>query len=174
MALPLSWVKKIFDKLSMVYGHKFMGRWSGMNLDDVMNDWAHELDGLERRPEAIKHALQHLPSDDSPTVLQFRDLCRRAPEPTFVALPSPEINQVVASQALAAASQAIKAPLDDVLHRQREHMRIEMHGMGKSLTPRQREFWRIALRSEILTRTNIDTAQPFDIAELSRRIGVAA
>ena len=79
MALPIAWVDKIFEKLSLVYGRDFAGRWEGMDLAGVKDDWAHELSGLFTHPSAIAHALAHLP-DRAPTVLEFRSICRKAPE----------------------------------------------------------------------------------------------
>ncbi|HQI75543.1 MAG TPA: shikimate kinase [Candidatus Latescibacteria bacterium] len=57
MSLPLSWIDRIFDKLMLVYGRDFTGRWEGLPLSSVKTDWAHELSGFDKHPEAIKHAL---------------------------------------------------------------------------------------------------------------------
>ena len=78
MSLPSAWVDRIFDKLTLVYGHQFLGRWSGMDLDVVKADWAHELAYFQQAAHAIAHALEHLPAGDPPTVLQFRQLCGQA------------------------------------------------------------------------------------------------
>lgn len=145
--MPMRWVDKIFDKLAMVYGHQFLGRWSGLDLEKVKADWAHELDGFERLPDSISHALKHLPTDNPPTVLQFRDLCRKAPAPAYRALPAPEVNQAVAQAALAKAHDAVR-PYGDRLDPVLELRRRELEG-DKRLTKFQREFWRIALKHEI-------------------------
>lgn len=168
MPMPASWIDRIFDKLTMVYGHQFIGRWSGLDLVKVKADWAHELDGMEAHPKAISYALQHLDPDHPPTVLQFRDICRRAPEPKPPALPAPEVNQAAAQQAIQRAVNQATQPKHDVLHRQREHMHLEIEGV--QLNKAQREFWRIALRSEILSRYGIDTAQKFNLADLGAAI----
>jgi len=55
----------------------------------VKADWAHELAGFEQHPQAIAHALQSLPPEKPPTVLQFRELARRAPLPELPRLASP-------------------------------------------------------------------------------------
>lgn len=163
MPIPDSWIDKIFDKLTMVYGHQFIGRWSGLDLTKVKADWAHELDGLERRPHAIGYALEHLNPESPPTVLQFREICRRAPDPKPQALPAPEVNPEVVAKILAKTAQAL-APQVDVLHRQREHMQMELTGvkLGKA----QRDFWRVALRSEIMNKYGIDTQQKFSLDDL--------
>lgn len=168
MPMPASWIDKIFDKLTMVYGHQFIGRWSGLDLVKVKADWAHELDGMEAHPKAISYALQHLDPDHPPTVLQFREICRRSPEPKAPALPAPEINQQAAQAAIDKAVKTATAPKFDVLHMQRQHMHQEISGV--KLNKAQRDFWRVALRSEILSRYGIDTSQKFSLAELGAAV----
>lgn len=168
MAMPSAWIDRIFEKLQLVYGSHFTGRWSGVSIEAVKADWAHELDGMEQHPESIKHALQHLPIDQPPTVLQFRELCRRSPEPKAPALPAPEVNQAAAQAAIGRALAMATQPKHDVLHRQREHMHLEIQGV--KLNKAQRDFWRVALRSEILSRYGIDTAQKFSLADLGAAI----
>ncbi len=90
MSLPLPWVDKIFAKLTLVYGHDFLNRWRDLDLEAVKADWAHELAGFERHPEAIAFALTALPSGKPPTVLEFSDMARKCPPPVFEALPRPE------------------------------------------------------------------------------------
>jgi len=92
MSLPITWIDKIFEKMSLIYGREFLARWEGLELDIVKDDWAHELAGFENWPEAIKHALEHMPPDRAPTVLQFRDICRKAPARVLKALPEPEVD----------------------------------------------------------------------------------
>jgi hypothetical protein len=89
MSLPLPWVDKIFEKLTLVYGQAFLARWRDLDLDAVKHDWAHELAGFEAHPAAIAHALQSLPPDKPPTVLQFRELARKAPLPELPRLDGP-------------------------------------------------------------------------------------
>lgn len=168
MPMPASWIDRIFDKLTMVYGHQFIGRWSGLDLTKVKADWTHELDGMEAHPKAISYALQHLDPDQPPTVLQFRELCRRAPAPKLPELPAPEVNQAAAQAAIGRAVAMATQPKFDMLHRQREHMLQEIEGV--KLNKAQREFWRIALRSEILSRYGIDTAQKFSLSDLGAAI----
>lgn len=93
MSLPTPWIDKIFAKLSLVYGRAFFGQYEGLDMQDVKADWAHELSGFERMPEAIAYGLKHLPMDKPPNVLQFRALCRKLPPPEFKALPAPKADQ---------------------------------------------------------------------------------
>lgn len=89
MSLPIAWVDKIFHKLTLLYGRDFIGRWEGLEIADVKTDWGHELSGFENWPEAIAHALATLPPGKPPTVMEFRDLARKAPRKDLVALPGP-------------------------------------------------------------------------------------
>ena len=88
MAMPSSWVDKIFQKLTLTYGRDFLGRWEGIPLEEVKADWAHELDGYEKAPHAIHHALTNLPIR-APTVLEFRALCQKAPTQSLPRLDKP-------------------------------------------------------------------------------------
>lgn len=90
MSLPVSWVDRIFDKLTLTYGQSFLRRWSDIDLNAVKSDWAHELSGFEAHPKAIAWALQNLPPDSPPTVLQFKFLARRAPPDELPRLDAPK------------------------------------------------------------------------------------
>lgn len=92
MSIRMEWIDKIFEKLSLTYGRTFLNQWEGMNIDDVKADWAHELDGFDKWPEAIKFALQNVPADRPVNVRQFRDLCRKAPAKVVPLLPLPPAN----------------------------------------------------------------------------------
>lgn len=148
MSLPAPWVNRIFDKLTLVYGHHFIGRWSGMDLDTVKADWGKELDGMERHPEAIRHALQHLPSEKPPTVLQFRDLCRQAPLPTPMALQN---NVKADPERIAEALARMRASPEGKGGRDWAWRLRERELQGAKLSPAQREMWRSALRVEMAT-----------------------
>ena len=86
MSLPSSWVEPIFTKLTLIYGQQFLRRWQDLDLDAVKADWAHELDGLDKSPKRIAYALQNLPPEKPPTVLEFRAICWKMPAETNNAL----------------------------------------------------------------------------------------
>jgi hypothetical protein len=90
MPLPSEWVDRIFEKLTLVYGRDFLGRWEGLDIDAVKADWAHELGGFGAEPSAIRHALEHLPPGKPPTVLEFKAMAQRVPQPFSPPLPAPE------------------------------------------------------------------------------------
>ena len=89
MSLPSAWTDKIFTKLSLAYGRDFIGRWEGIDLNDVKTDWSHELSGFDAHPEAIAYALANLPAKP-PTVIEFRAIARRAPQPDAPRLEAPK------------------------------------------------------------------------------------
>jgi hypothetical protein len=78
MSLPSTWIDRIFERLMLVYGTHFSSRYAGLDSTDVKAQWASELSGFDDKPTAIAWALTHLPVDQPPNVLQFRDLCRSA------------------------------------------------------------------------------------------------
>ncbi len=90
MPLPSAWVDRLWMKLAVTYGQRFLGLYAGIDLDAVKADWAHELAGYERHPEAIRYALEHLPVDKPPTVLEFRRMCQQAPAAAAPVLESPK------------------------------------------------------------------------------------
>lgn len=79
MSLPADWVDYIFSKLTLTYGRDFLSRWEGLTAEDVKSDWARELDGFDRHPHLIEHALKHLP-ERPPTVIEFRRIAKGGPD----------------------------------------------------------------------------------------------
>ena len=88
MSLPLPWVDRIFDKLTLTYGQAFLARWRDIDIEKVKADWAHELAGLETAPHCISYALTHL-VEKPPSVIEFRAMCRNAPAADLPRLPEP-------------------------------------------------------------------------------------
>lgn len=167
--LPDRWVQKIWTTMRNTYGASFDRQWEcpvgvdpQAHVGSLMSHWAEELGRFGNVPEAIGYALENLP-DFPPNLVQFKAICNRAPGPVFKVLPQPEADKEVVAKALAKAAEAIK-PQHDILFRQREHMRMEM--AGERLSMRQREFWRIALRNELLRKYAIDTKDADCLAHL--------
>lgn len=87
----------IFKKCTLRYGRDFTGRWEGLDLRDVKEDWAHELKGI--KPETVAHGLKNLP-DKPPTVKDFINACKGAPEIVLQRLDPPKANPEVMRVAL--------------------------------------------------------------------------
>lgn len=92
MSLPTPWIDRIFDKLTLTYGQVFLRRWADIDLNAVKSDWAHELAGFAQQPRAIAYALENLPTDKPPTVLEFRAMARRAPVQDVPRLEAPRVD----------------------------------------------------------------------------------
>lgn len=103
MTMPLSWVDRIFDKLTLTYGQQFLGRWRDVDMNAVKSDWLHQLSGFEKSPESIQYALQNLP-DAPPTVIQFRALCRSMPRKDVLELPQPKADPEIVRRVMAGLS----------------------------------------------------------------------
>ena len=141
MALPLSWVDRIFDKMMLTYGRDFTGRWDGLPMASVKNDWAHELSGFEVHPEAIKHALLNLNPTKPPTVLEFRNMAANAPKMATIELPLPPVDKVL-RQSLIDKIQAPKDGGDMKAWARRLKARDEA---GERLNPNQIRCYKNAL-----------------------------
>lgn len=151
MSLPSAWIDRIFAKLQLTYGNRFLAQWSGLDVDVIKADWAHELGGFADHPDSITYALKNLPIDLPMTVNRFRELCRSAPLPQFKSLPAPEIDRAKAQEVVRKVLEAVKVSFDP-LTPIRELRRRELAG-DKTLTKFQRDFWRIALKSELESKT---------------------
>lgn len=107
--LPESWIEKIFSKFEARYGSLFHDRWKGCDLANVKATWAEELAPFAQRPEAIGHALKVLGNAKfPPTLPEFIEACRNAPEAYQPALPY-KPTKADHDRALAMIGQATKA-----------------------------------------------------------------
>lgn len=143
MSLPLPWVERIFDKLMLVYGRDFIGRWEGLPIASVKTDWGHELAGFERHPESIKHALQNLPPAKPPTVYEFRNLCCAAPKMAVLELPAPPPDPVMVAEITKRLAATHRKPT----HSGREwaYTLKKRHDQGDRLNANQIRSYRLAL-----------------------------
>jgi hypothetical protein len=146
MSLPENWVDRIFRKLGATYGQAFLRQYDGVDLADVKANWAHELAVFQQAPDAIAYGLDHLPVDRPPTVLQFRDCCRRPTEhaTSTLKLPLPKPDP-----ALARAVRAAWKPAGTGGPRAWAERLREREQRGERLTKFQSEAWRAALREPI-------------------------
>lgn len=144
MQLPDSWVDALFARLQVRYGAAWTRMWEGLDITAVKADWSEELGGYANAPEAIKHALAHLPPDRPPTVGQFLVLCQRVPEVDLPKLPPPKATDAVVEAAIAKARRAISANDPKAwAHR----LRVGEQNCER-LTAAQRAMWREALKDE--------------------------
>lgn len=108
MSLPTPWIDRIFDKLTLTYGQAFLRRWADIDINAVKSDWAHELAGFAQHPRAIAFALENLPAERPPTVLEFRAMARRAPAEDLPRLPEPKADPARVAAELAKLAPVLK------------------------------------------------------------------
>lgn len=146
MSLPQPWVDRVFDKLTLVYGQSFLRRWADIDLAAVKADWAHELSGFQQHPRAIAWALQNLPPEKPPTVLEFRALARKAPAEELPRLEAP-----TADKGRVDAELAKLAPVRQKLgvdHKEWARTLIARADAGEKVRSISLRFAREALRAE--------------------------
>jgi hypothetical protein len=144
MPLPSRWVDSLFAKLTVTYGQDFLRRWEGVPMDTVKADWAEALGGYEKNPEAIAFALTILDPAKPPTVLQFAEMCRRAPQTPLPALEAPAPSPEAVRMATAALKRVGAQSVGDKSWAERLRDR-EARSNGKGMTKFQRDAWREAL-----------------------------
>ena len=115
-SLPEVWIDKIFERMSLNCGSRFASMWSGVDPVKLKAHWAKELGCFADNPQAIGHALDHMPDDRPPTLGEFRKLCINAPRklPPLLPAPKPDLQRVKALVQKAKANIAIaklKAPV---------------------------------------------------------------
>ena len=148
MSLPLPWVERIFEKLTLVYGRTFLDRWAGLDIEAVKADWAHELDGLERKPEAIAYALKNLPAERPPTVLEFRAITYKRPADAAVVIEAPQASPETVAANLLAMAPVRKTPLPDMKDWARRI--VARAEQGDKIRPYSLQLARGALRLDLL------------------------
>lgn len=164
MALPISWVDSIFERLTVRYGGQFLSRWDGVDLGLVRQDWAEVLGGFEANPSAIAYALEHIDVKWPPTATEFRELALEAPVPAPLGLPAPAEDPARVEAARARAKAAVTRLKAGTSKRWAAELRaVELHQDGimpfQKLIPRPescrrmtafaRGAWRAALEREL-------------------------
>ena len=72
MPLPLPYVERIHQRLTVRYGSAWVSKWAGVDQAAIQADWAEQLDGMQ--PDNIRKALDNLPPEFPPTAVAFRAL----------------------------------------------------------------------------------------------------
>lgn len=148
--LPDSWITKIFDHMSGLYGSKFADLWRGSDLETVRRTWASKLAGFADMPKAIKEALDAL--DDKPyppTLPEFLALCREAgrrleaPKVAIEYKPTPEEQAKADEMIRKAAERMTKADSRD--HLEWAKKLKERHESGEALSLIQVNAYKEAL-----------------------------
>lgn len=74
--LPESWIEKIFERLSLIYGTAFTAKWAGIDAMNVKRVWAENLAGMTG--DQIKAALLECARTCTypPSAPEFYQLCK--------------------------------------------------------------------------------------------------
>lgn len=92
MSLPLKAIDRLFDRMALTYGSAWEKSLGTAPVMDIKTVWAHELSGFGDKLSMVAWALENLP-ERAPNVIEFRNLCRKAPAPEAPRLPEPQADQ---------------------------------------------------------------------------------
>ena len=135
MSLPLPAIDRLFDRLALSYGSAWLRQWDGLDANLVKSMWAHDLSGYANNLKAIAWALEKLP-ERCPNLVQFKNICRQAPEAVKPLLPEPKADPERLKAELARLT-----PLASAVKAQRVDGRdwarriLERHKAGEKLNP---------------------------------------
>lgn len=151
-ALPAPWVNRIFDEMRANYGAAFDRQWAHSDPAQAAKQaaamhetWAKKLAGLVRHPEAIRYALDNLPSFP-PGLPEFCSACNRAPTEQPPALPMPNADPERVAQGLEKLGKL--HPHFDASTRAWARLLSAREEGGERLTLFQRSAWREALAAQ--------------------------
>lgn len=117
-------------------------------MNAVKSDWSHELSGFQQHPRAIAWALQHLPADKPPTVLEFRALARKAPPEDLPKLESPKADPARVAAELAKLAPVLRsAPRQGVDGRAWARTILARSDAGDRINPTTLRFAKEAMRA---------------------------
>jgi hypothetical protein len=146
MTLPIKAVDRLFERLGATYGEQWNRQWVNIPINDVKSAWGHELSGFGGQLEAIAWGLENLP-ERCPNVIEFRNLCRRAPAPELPRLPEPKADPERVRRELSKLGQIKQQVLSVKTLDSKEWARrlIARHEAGENLKPVVLRFAREAL-----------------------------
>ena len=162
MPMPLAWLDRIFEKLTVTYGSAFMDRWRDVDIAKVKTDWLEVLDGTEQHNgQMIGYALANLP-EKPPTVIEFRNICRRAPIPEVARLEGPKADPKRVKAEIAKMLELVKASPAPADKKDWARRLRDMYRGGEKLRPIQLRFAREALGREwdLLPASRVDQSMP--------------
>jgi hypothetical protein len=147
MSMPLQAVDRLFSRLTMTYGPAFTRTFEGLEINEVKSLWSHELSFYctQERMMDVAWALENLP-ERAPNVIEFKNLCRKAPAKQLVQLPEAKADPARLRKELARLGEIkIKAMSSKVDHREWAKRIIARHEAGDKPNPTSLRFAREAL-----------------------------
>ena len=111
MSIPVEWVDRIFERLTVLFGRRFGDLYAGVDQDRLREAWAIELGGFRGHPERIAKALQSCKgAQHPPTLSEFVSLCRTQHADAPIGLLSaPKGDPVVAKENLERIKQMLRS-----------------------------------------------------------------
>lgn len=73
--IPYSWIEKLFENMTMLYGARMDKMWSNLNRQDVITFWHSKLDGYSHE-EFVRGVKAVEKQEYPPSLPQFLNLCR--------------------------------------------------------------------------------------------------
>lgn len=133
MSLPIKAVDRLFERMVATYGAQWSRQWADVPMNDVKAAWAHELIGYTNNLQAVAWALENLP-ERCPNVIEFRNLCRRAPQPEMPKLPEPKADPERVQRELSRLGDVRKKVMSTAIdNRAWAHRIIARHESGERL-----------------------------------------
>lgn len=140
MSLPIKAIDRLFERLAATYGAQWSRQWADVPITDVKTAWAHELDGYENNLKAIAWALENLP-ERCPNVIEFRNICRRAPLPDVPRLDAPKADPERVQRELSKLGDVRKKVLSTTVdHKAWARRIIARNDAGEKLNPTSLRF----------------------------------
>ena len=153
MSLPLKAIERLFERLTLTYGRRFMDQWDMLGDDDIgklKTLWSHELAPYASRLYAIAWALENLPPKP-PNLIEFKTLCHMAPRPPEQALPEPKADPERVRQELAKLGEIKQKTPTGNRGVEWAQTNLRRYRMGERINPTVLRFSREALQARGLS-----------------------
>jgi hypothetical protein len=133
MSLSAQATERVFARLMGTYGRDFSARYEGSDANTVRSIWAHELEGFSHDLPSIAWALEHLP-ERPPNAIEFRNLCRHAPQAETPRLDAPKADQARVNAELAKLAPMLQPARD----RMRKHEGRDYRAWARAIVQRKK------------------------------------
>lgn len=149
MSLSSQAIDRLFDRLAATYGQQWFRMWEGVDSNAVKSLWAHELSPFSGiSMHRIAWALENLPSR-CPNAVEFKTICRLAPEPEGKKLPEPKADPARVQAELEKLGAIVKKPSSSWDMKDWARRLHARHEAGDKLHPIQISMYRAALRLDV-------------------------
>lgn len=148
MTLPIQAIDRMFSRLQGTYGAAWERSHGATPMSDVKAVWGHELAGFGDKLKLIAWALENLP-ERCPNVIEFRNLCRRAPSDEPLQLAVKQDPDKLAKELLKLGEMRSKIAKPDVHAKDWARRILRRVEAGEKLPPINVRFAREALEAEI-------------------------